>query len=309
MSRMDHLQQERLQKLQSWRARGLDPYPYSFSRTHTTSEVRDCEPALAGRTLALAGRLMTLRGHGKTNFAHLQDAGGRLQLYARQDGLGAERYEAWLLLEVGDLVGVRGEVFRTRTGELTLAVREFELLAKALRPLPDKWHGLSDKEVRYRQRYVDLIVNPEVREVFVKRSRILSHIRGDLLGRGFLEVETPVLQPLYGGASARPFVTQHHALGVELYLRIAPELYLKRLLVGGLDGVFEVARNFRNEGMDRSHSPEFTMLELYVAYWDYEDMRRLTEEMVAGVVRSVCGAQQLRYGELDLDFTPPFARV
>jgi lysyl-tRNA synthetase class 2 len=308
MSRPEHLAGERLQKLASWQARGAAPYPYGFQRTHTTEDVRQQEAALSGAEVALAGRLMTVREHGKTCFAHLQDGGGRLQLYARQDDLGAERFATWLLLEVGDLAGVRGEVFRTRTGELTLRVRDFLLLAKSLRPLPDKWHGLADKEVRYRQRYVDLIVNPEVRAVFVKRSRIVAGLRDELTRRGFLEVETPVLQPLYGGASARPFVTQHNALGIQLYLRIAPELYLKRLLVGGFEAVFEVARNFRNEGMDRSHNPEFTMLELYVAYWDYEDVMRLTEDMLRTVATAV-GPPRVTWGPHEIDFGAPFARV
>jgi lysyl-tRNA synthetase class 2 len=307
MGQRDHVQEERLQKLEAWRNRGVQPYPWSFQRSHTTDEVRRREAELQGRPVALAGRLMTMRGHGKTSFAHLQDGGGRLQVYARQDRLG-EHYDGWALLEVGDLVGVHGTLFRTRTDELTLEVHAFELLAKALRPLPDKWHGLADKEVRYRQRYVDLMVNPSVREVFVKRSHILASMRRRLQERGFLEVETPVLQPLYGGASARPFVTHHNALDFDFYLRIAPELYLKRLLVGGFEGVFEVARNFRNEGMDRSHNPEFTMMELYVAYWDYEDMLRWTEAMIRGIAADL-GSTRVPFAGHDVDFGPPFARV
>jgi lysyl-tRNA synthetase, class II len=308
MSRPEHLASERLQKLASWQASGATPYPYGYARTHTTEAVREQESTLGGVTVSLAGRLMTVREHGKTCFAHLQDASGRLQLYARQDDLGAERYALWQLLEVGDVAGVCGEVFRTRTGELTVRVSDFTLLAKALRPLPDKWHGLADKEVRYRQRYVDLIVNPDVRAVFVKRSRIVAVLREQLTACGFLEVETPVLQPLYGGASARPFVTQHNALGIQFYLRIAPELYLKRLLVGGFEGVFEVARNFRNEGMDRAHNPEFTMLELYVAYWDYEDVMRLTESML-GAAAAAVGAERVTWGPHEIGFAAPFARV
>jgi lysyl-tRNA synthetase class 2 len=300
---------ERLEKLQSWKERGVQPYPYAFRRTHRAAEVRAHEAALGDEVVALAGRIMTLRSHGKTSFAHLLDESGRVQVYARRDDLGDELYGDWRRLEVGDWVGVRGEIFRTRSGELTLHVREFELLCKSLRPLPDKWHGLADKEVRFRQRYVDLIVNPKVREVFAKRSRILSAMRNDLTGRGFFEVETPVLQPLYGGASARPFTTHLNALGVDVFLRIAPELYLKRLLVGGLEGVFEVARNFRNEGMDRTHNPEFTMLELYVAFWDYEDMMLLTEDLIGRVAEQIGGAAVLPYGEHRLDFSRPFRRV
>jgi len=305
---VDHVLEERIRKLEAWRGRGVRAYPYAYGRTHTTAAVRAEEAALGDREVAIAGRLMTLRGHGKTCFAHLQDGSGRLQVYARRDDLGDDRFDNWSLLEVGDHVGARGTLFRTKTGELTLHVRDFELLSKALRPLPDKWHGLADKEVRYRQRYVDLIVNPEVREVFVRRSRIVSTFRRELESRGFLEVETPVLQPLYGGASARPFVTRHNALDMQLYLRIAPELYLKRLLVGGFEGVFEVARNFRNEGMDRSHNPEFTMLELYVAYWDYEDMMRMTETVLREVARAA-GSENPSWGGHELDFTAPFRRI
>jgi lysyl-tRNA synthetase class 2 len=303
----DALMQDRLHKLDAWRRLGVEPYPHRFQRSHTSAQARDHEAELGDREIAIAGRIMTARGHGKTAFAHVQDGDGRLQVYARRDDLGT-RWPEWELLEVGDHVGCSGTLFRTRTGELTLQVRDFHLLAKSLRPLPDKWHGLADKEVRYRQRYVDLFVNPEVREVFVKRSRIVSAIRSRLLEHGFLEVETPVLQPLYGGAAARPFVTRHNALDMQLYLRIAPELYLKRLLVGGLEGVFEVARNFRNEGMDRSHNPEFTMLELYVAYWDYEDMMRLTEELVRAAAATV-GDGAVRFGDHEIGFAPAFARV
>lgn len=306
---MSEPQQERLEKLRSWRDRGVQAYPYAFARTHTATEVQARESELGEQHVALAGRIMTMRGHGKTSFAHLLDATGQLQVYARRDDLGEERYADWKLLEVGDWLGVRGEVFRTRTGELTIHVREFELLAKSLQPLPDKWHGLADKEVRFRQRYVDLIVNPEVRDVFIKRSRIVSEMRTQLTQRGFLEVETPVLQPLYGGASARPFTTHHNALDIDFFLRIAPELYLKRLIVGGFDGVFEVARNFRNEGMDRTHNPEFTMLELYVALWDYEDMMRLTEELIGSIAEQVCGSNTAPYGEHQLDFSRPFRRL
>jgi lysyl-tRNA synthetase class 2 len=312
MSRPEHLLKERLDKLDAWHAQGVPAYPHTWPRTHTSADVRTQEAALQAdpeRRVAIAGRVMTQRGHGRTAFAHLQDGGGRLQVYVRRDDVGAAVFARWQLLDVGDIVGVRGPVFRTKTNELTVRVLEFALLAKALRPLPDKWHGLTDKEVRYRQRYVDLIVNPDVREVFLKRSRILAAVREYLTGRGFLEVETPVLQPLYGGASARPFSTHYNALDAEFYMRIAPELYLKRLLVGGFEGVFEIARNFRNEGMDRSHNPEFTMMELYVAYWDYEDMMRLTEELFRFTARAGAGSLQLEFAGLDIDLGPAFARV
>ena len=309
MSRPEHLLGEKLDKLEEWQRRGVNPYPYTWKRSHRSSEVVEQEAALTEKEVSIAGRLVTLRGHGKTSFAHVQDADGRMQVYARRDDLGEEAYELWKLLEVGDIVGVTGVVFRTRTDELTVRVQSFELLSKSLRPLPDKWHGLSDKEVRYRQRYVDLIVSPEVRDVFFKRSQALSSMRQFLSAQGFLEVETPVLQPLYGGASARPFSTHHNALDFDFFLRIAPELYLKRLVVGGFDGVFEVARNFRNEGMDRSHNPEFTMMELYVAYWDYEDMMRLTEDMLRHVAQEVTGATAVTFGDNEIDFGKPFARL
>jgi lysyl-tRNA synthetase class 2 len=309
MTRPEHLLGEKLDKLEEWRRRGINPYPYAWKRSHMAQEVQEQEQALAERSVSIAGRLVTLRGHGKTSFAHLQDGSGRLQVYARRDDLGEEAYERWKLLEVGDVVGVEGEVFRTRTNELTVRVRGFELLSKSLRPLPDKWHGLSDKEVRYRQRYVDLIVSPEVRRVFVQRSQALNSMRAFLVDQGFLEVETPVLQPLYGGASARPFSTHHNALDFDFFLRIAPELYLKRLIVGGFDGVFEVARNFRNEGMDRSHNPEFTMMELYVAYWDYEDMMRLTEDMLRRIAQDVTGGTRVTFAGQEVDFGSTFQRL
>src|SRR5688572_22047507 len=230
-------------------------------------------------TVAVAGRLMARRGHGKAGFGHVLDESGRVQVYCRADVLG-EGYETWEALDVGDWVGIEGPVFRTKTGEITVQSRAVTLLSKSMRPLPDKWHGLSDPETRYRQRYADLFMNPEVRDTFRKRTTALRTIRRFLDARDFLEVETPVLQPLYGGAFARPFTTRHNALGMDLYLRISNELYLKRLLVGGFERVYEFARDFRNEGIDRSHSPEFTMLEVYEAFADYRTTMRLTEEMI-----------------------------
>ncbi len=304
----DPIQQRRL-KLEELRALGVDPYPHKFEFSHTVSEIVSAFSALDGEELEkrkigvrTAGRLVTLRGHGKASFAHLAGDGGRLQIYVRQDRVGEANYAIFKLLEVGDLVGVRGEMFRTRTGELTVFVDEVKLLAKALLPLPEKWHGLQDVELRYRQRYLDLIANPDVRRVFVRRSRIIRELRAFLEERGYLEVETPMMQPLAGGATAKPFKTFHEALGIPLYLRIAPELYLKRLTVGGFDRVYEINKNFRNEGISTQHNPEFTMLEFYVAYSDYRDLMDLTEAMLARVAERVTGSLLVPYGDDVLDF-------
>lgn len=254
----------------------------------------------------VAGRLVAKRGHGKTCFGHLQDRTGRVQVYFRRDDLGDSVFEQVDLLDVGDLVGVEGFVFRTRTGETTIHVRSLQLLAKSLRPLPEKWHGLKDVETRFRQRYVDLIVNPEVREIFRKRARFITGLRRWLDNRDFLEVDTPVLQPLYGGAFAEPFTTHHAALDMTLYLRISDELYLKRLIVGGFDRVYEIARDFRNEGIDRTHNPEFSLLEYYQAYADYQVIRGQAEEMLVEAVQGALGSLQFKFGEMELDLTPPW---
>ena len=267
-------------------AKHLPAYPNDFSPTHKAQDVRDdygnlAQPELEelSEEFALGGRIRALRPHGKAAFFEIEDATGRLQVYVRKDRLGTDAYEEVRLLDVGDIVGVRGLLFRTRTNELTIEAKEVRLLTKCIRPLPEKWHGLKDVETRYRQRYLDLMVNPEVREVFRNRSRIIGFMRGFLEERGFLEVETPMMQPMAGGAAAKPFVTHHNALDLDLYLRVAPELFLKRLLVGGFDRVYELNRNFRNEGLSTRHNPEFTMLELYQAYADYEDLMELTEEL------------------------------
>lgn len=299
----------RREKAEAWRRLGVDPYGQRFARTHACQAVKDGFDALEGHAVRVAGRLMTIRTHGRSSFADLQDASGRLQLHFRQDVLGVEAYERFAgLVDAGDHLGVEGTVFRTRRGEVTLEVRKYLMLAKALRPLPEKWHGLKDPDLRYRQRYVDLTVNPEVRRTFFLRSRIVQAIRRYLDGRGYHEVETPVLQTLYGGAAARPFITHHNALDLDLYLRIALELHLKRLVVGGFEKVYEIGRIFRNEGISPRHNPEFTMLELYEAYADYEDMMRLTEELVAHVCREVLGSTTVRHGERELDFSPPWPR-
>jgi lysyl-tRNA synthetase class 2 len=267
------VQESRLEKLEALNRRGIQPYAYRYDATHRSGRVLSDAAALeaSGEIVRVAGRLMTKRGHGKAAFVHMKDADGLLQIYLREDALGAEAYEVATALDLGDWIGVEGSVFRTKTGEITVKAGRVELLSKSLRQLPEKWHGLTDVETRYRQRYADLVVNDDVRSVFRSRAAIVRAMRGFLDARGYLEVETPVLQPLYGGAAARPFVTHHNALDMKLYLRIAVELYLKRLIVGGLDRVYEVAKTFRNEGIDRFHNPEFTMLEFYQAFADYED--------------------------------------
>jgi lysyl-tRNA synthetase class 2 len=307
----EKLRTARREKLEALRSAGVNPYPYRYHVTHTTAAAREGEQALAaaGTVVRVAGRVMALRGHGKTAFGHVEDATGRVQFYVRKDDVGDDVYARFECVEVGDIVGVAGTVFRTRTQELTIKVESFEVLAKALRPLPEKWHGLTDKEIRYRQRYVDLVVNPEVREVFVKRSRLVEAMRRFLLARGFLEVETPVLQPLHGGAAARPFSTHHNALDTTLYLRIANELYLKRLLVGGFERVFEFSKDFRNEGIDRSHNPEFTMMECYAAYLDYLDVMDMTEEMVRAIASELVADGKVTYEGRVLDFSRPWRRV
>jgi lysyl-tRNA synthetase class 2 len=301
----------RIEKANKLRELGQNPYPYRYEVTHNTRTVRRDETSLAeaGEAVALAGRVMSLRGHGKTMFGHLEDGGGRLQFYVRKDIVGEEAYASFKLVEVGDIIGIRGTVFRTKTEELTVKVASFEVLSKALRPLPEKWHGLTDKEVRYRQRYVDLMMNSEVRDVFVARSRLVETMRRFLVSRGFLEVETPILQPLYGGAAARPFITHHNALDMQLYLRIANELYLKRLLVGGFERVFEFSKDFRNEGIDRSHNPEFTMMECYAAYLDYNDFMDMVEDMMREIAGELTSEGRVTYGGDEIDFNRPWRRV
>jgi lysyl-tRNA synthetase class 2 len=310
-SGFEKLRAVRIEKMNGLRARGCNPYPYRFEVTHRVSDCRRDEETLTASSseLSLAGRVMSIRGHGKTAFGHIEDATDRVQFYMRADVLGPEKYETFELVEVGDLIGVRGTLFRTKTGELTLRVSGFEVLAKALRPLPEKWHGLTDKELRYRQRYVDLAMNPKVREVFHRRSRLVETMRQFLISKRFMEVETPILQPLYGGAAARPFVTRHNALDIQLYLRIADELYLKRLLVGGLERVFEFAKDFRNEGIDRSHNPEFTMMECYAAYRDYTDFMEMVEEMMRVIAHELTGDGTVEYAGRRIDFNRPWRRI
>ena len=304
----------RRKKLQALRERGIDPYPNDFRPDHTTAEVHARLSALGEAELAraaplsVAGRVMALRDFGKAGFLQVQDRAGRLQVHARRDRLGDEGFEVYRLLDLGDVIGVAGRPFRTRTGELTLEAAELRLLAKALRPLPEKWHGLQDVETRYRQRYLDLIVNPDARRIFEVRARAVRYLRDFLVARGYLEVETPMMQPIAGGAAARPFVTHHNALDVDLYLRIAPELYLKRLVVGGYERVFELSRVFRNEGVSTRHNPEFTMLEFYQAHATYEDLMALTEEMLVGLAHEVAGGTTLQYGGEAIDLARSWPR-
>ena len=306
----DDLLRARRAKLERLRDAGINPYPSRFERTHTAADAVARFSELGDRLVSVAGRMMSRRVMGRASFCHIQDGSGRIQLYLKQDVLGPETYALFRdLLDLGDLIGARGKLFRTRTGEITVEVSELTLLAKALRPLPEKWHGLSEVETRYRQRYLDLISNEETRRIFRVRTATISAIRRFLDGRGFVEVETPVLQALYGGALARPFKTFYNALDREFYLRIATELYLKRLIVGGLDKVYEIGRVFRNEGVDVKHNPEFTLLESYEAYADYHDVMEMVEEMIPRVAEEALGTHVVKRDDQTIDLTPPWRRM
>jgi lysyl-tRNA synthetase, class II len=301
--------QQRRKKLQEIVDQGREAYPRKFDSTATIAQIiADYSGHSADELTAkkigvrVAGRVMTIRPHGKAGFAHLAGGGKRLQIYVRLDAVGERDFELYKLLDLGDLIGVEGYLFRTRTGELTIHAERLQFLAKAMLPLPEKWHGLTDVEIRYRQRYLDLMVNDEVRTIFERRGRLVRAVRNFLEAEGFLEVETPMMQPLAGGAMARPFITHHNALDIDLYLRIAPELYLKRLIVGGLDRVYEINRNFRNEGISTQHNPEFTMLEFYQAYADYHDLMNLTERLLRKVAEEVLGTVEFDYGEHHISF-------
>ena len=295
---------------------GVAAYPHAFARTHTVHDLvaaygDHSAEALAGTEIrtATAGRILAIRSFGKANFLVLSDGRAKVQVYLRQDSITAREFQILKLLDFGDFVGVAGKLFRTRTHEFTIWADRLEFLAKCLLPLPEKWHGLQDVEIRYRQRYLDLIVNPESREVFETRAKMLAAFRRFLVARGYLEVETPMMQPIAGGALARPFVTHHNALDLDLYLRIAPELYLKRLVVGGIERVFDINKNFRNEGISTQHNPEFTMLEFYQAYSDYQELMAMTEEMIAFVAREAVGGLDLQYGDHRISLQAPFARL
>ncbi|MDC2867514.1 MULTISPECIES: lysine--tRNA ligase [unclassified Bacillus (in: firmicutes)] len=306
----------RREKLHNLREQGIDPFGKRFERTHSTKELLSLYGELSKEELeekeifvSIAGRIMTKRGKGKAGFAHIQDLHGQVQIYVRKDTVGDEQYELFNTADLGDLVGIEGKVFKTKVGELSVKATGFTLLTKSLRPLPDKYHGLKDVEQRYRQRYLDLITSMESRETFVTRSKIIREMRRYLDNNGYLEVETPMLHAIAGGASARPFITHHNALDMEFYMRIAIELHLKRLIVGGLEKVYEIGRVFRNEGVSTRHNPEFTMIELYEAYADYKDIMKLTENMVAHIAKEVLGTTTVQYGEYEINLEPEWTRL
>ena len=316
MEEINELIAQRRQKLEDLKAEGDNPYPNDFTPDALSGDIIEKYESLDGETLreiedvfTLAGRIMTKRVMGKAAFVHIQDRKGKIQLYVKGDRVGEESYRKFKRFDIGDFVGVRGRVFKTKTGELSIDASHIELVVKTLRPLPEKWHGLTDIETRYRQRYVDLIVNPGVKEIFIKRSRLIQHIRNYLMERDYLEVETPMMQPIPGGATAKPFLTHHNALGMDLYLRIAPELYLKRLVVGGVERVFEINRNFRNEGISLQHNPEFTMLEFYQAYATYEDLIDLIEDMVSSAAKELTGSHKVVYEGQEIDLKAPWDRL
>ena len=300
----------RREKLSALQSEGRDPFQETkFVVSHHAQEIKDHFDGLEGSEITIAGRLMSKRGMGKVSFCDLQDKSGRIQLYARKDEMDEDAYNRFKKYDIGDIVGVKGEVFRTQRGEMSVRGREITLLSKSLLPLPEKFHGLTDKETRYRQRYVDLIVNPEVRRNFEIRSAFIKYLRKFLDDRGYMEVETPVLNTISGGATARPFITHHNTLDIDMYMRIATELNLKRLIVGGLERVYEVGRIFRNEGMDTRHNPEFTTVELYEAFADFNDMMDLFEDLLSGAAKDICGGYQVRWQGEDIDLTPGWPRL
>ncbi len=309
-SRLDEELHRRKSKLDLAREKGIDPWGRRYEATSTAQEISSNCEVMLGKEVSIAGRLMSFRGHGKATFADLRDRTGRVQIYARLDVLGEADYKNFRdILDIGDIVGVAGNVFRTKKGEPTVEIKSWTMLSKSLRPLPEKWHGLTDVDLRYRQRYLDLIVNPQVQDTFVKRTKIISYIRRYLDEQGFLEVQTPVLQTIAGGANARPFITHHNALDIDVYMRIATELYLKRLIVGGLERVYEIGPDFRNEGIDTKHNPEFYMLEVYQAYADYKDIMKLVEDLVSGCAMEVLGTTKLEAEGHSIDLTPPWKRL
>ena len=306
----------RREKLHNLREQGIDPFGKRFERTNATNDLLSLYGEFSKEELeekeisvSIAGRIMTKRGKGKAGFAHIQDLHGQVQIYVRKDAVGDEEYELFKTADLGDLVGIEGKVFKTNVGELSVKATGFTLLTKSLRPLPDKYHGLKDVEQRYRQRYLDLITSMESRETFVTRSKIIREMRRYLDDNGYLEVETPMMHAIAGGASARPFITHHNALDMELYMRIAIELHLKRLIVGGLEKVYEIGRVFRNEGVSTRHNPEFTMIELYEAYADYKDIMKLTENMVAHIAKQVLGTTTIQYGDYEINLEPEWTRL
>lgn len=300
----------RREKLNKLRKEGRDPFAITrFEVTYYSQQIKDNFEIMEGQQVTVAGRVMSKRVMGKASFAHIQDSAGQIQIFVRVNDVGEEQYEDFKSFDLGDIIGVTGEVFKTKTGEISVRAQKMVLLAKSLYPLPEKWHGLKDPDLRYRHRYVDLIVNPEVRRTFEIRSRVIRSIRNYLDSRGYLEVETPILHTTAGGAAARPFITHHNTLDIDMYLRIATELHLKRLIVGGFDKVYELGRVFRNEGMSIKHNPEFTSIEIYKAYADYIDMMELTEDMIVTVAKEVLGTTKLTYQGHEIDLTPPWQRM
>ncbi|MDI6707138.1 MAG: lysine--tRNA ligase [Bacillota bacterium] len=300
----------RRQKLDELKRKGKDPFVIDkFDRKNYSSDIKDNYEEFEGKEVSVAGRIMTKRSHGKASFADIQDRNGRIQIYVREDNIGEESYNDFTSYDIGDIIGVKGEVFTTRTGEISVKAQEVILLCKSLQILPEKWHGLKDQDLRYRQRYVDLIVNPEVKRTFIIRSNTIRAIQNYLDGLGFIEVETPILHTIAGGANARPFITHHNTLDIDMYLRIATELHLKRLIVGGLEKVYEIGRIFRNEGMSVKHNPEFTSIEIYEAYTDYHGMMELTENIIAYAAEKVLGTTKIQYQGIEIDLTPPWTRM
>lgn len=319
MSEIDVLAKEKLRKLGEIKERGINPYPYSYDKKSKSVDIKSKwddklkEEEHSKEKTSVAGRIMTLRRMGKVTFTHIQDEDGQIQLYFRQDDIDKEKYKFLKKLDIGDIVGAEGEIFKTKTGEVSIAVEDYELLTKSINPLPEKYHGLKDKEARYRQRYTDLIVNPDVKEVFKKRSKIIKAIRDFMDEKGVMEVETPALQTICGGASARPFETHINAWNMPMYLSISPELFLKRLIVGGFENVFTICKSFRNEGVDATHNPEFTMFEVYRAYQDYNDMMKLTEDCYEYVSMKVNGTTKVKHiyngEEVEIDFKAPWPKM
>lgn len=310
LQNLNEIQRVRRMKLLELQQKNKDPFKVvKYDVSHATAQIIDNFETMNGQYVSVAGRLMSKRGMGKASFGDVQDRDGRIQIYVKFDEVGAETYEDFKKYDIGDIIGVKGEVFKTHKGEISIKAGEIHLLAKSLQPLPEKWHGLKDVDLRYRQRYVDLIVNPDVKKTFITRSKIIKAIRKYLDDRGFLEVDTPLLNTIAGGASARPFITHHNTLDMDLYLRIAPELYLKRLIVGGLEKVYEMGRMFRNEGISIKHNPEFTMMEVYEAYTDYKGMMELAEGMISTVAKEVLGTTKITYQGTEIDLTPPWNKM